>query len=61
MQDDSALSGAPLSDSESSELINRHEQLVTCTACYEWTTYGESCCGMTQCDSECPICEELGY
>ena len=34
----------------------KHDDLVMCKFCGEWTTFGESCCGETACDDECPIC-----
>ena len=51
----------PLTAAERAALIERHEELVICRACREWTSYGDSCCGETSCESECPICLELGY
>lgn len=36
--------------------LERHHSLVMCSDCKEWTTYGEPCCGKTECDTDCPIC-----
>ena len=41
-------------------LINGHSEEVVCSSCHEWTTRGDSCCGMSECDSDCPVCIEAG-
>lgn len=38
--------------------MSRHDELVVCSDCKEWTTYGESCCGCTACDEDCEICND---
>lgn len=48
----------PLTEDEIKYFIDRHEEQVICRACKEWTSFGESCCGETECESECPLCLE---
>jgi hypothetical protein len=43
-------------DAEKARLIRKHHEQVLCPRCHEWTTYGESCCSVTICADECPVC-----
>ena len=36
-----------------------HFELVVCKGCKEWTTFGDSCCGYTECEEGCPFCAEV--
>lgn len=51
----------PLTAQEIGRLVERHHEQVMCSSCKEWTEFGESCCGQTQCESDCPVCIEEGY
>lgn len=55
---DVAEAAEPLTESEIKHLIEQHNEIVICRSCKEWTSYGLSCCGETECESECPICLE---
>lgn len=44
---------------EDLRLRERHDELVICRSCKEWTTFGESCCSVTQCEDGCPACAEI--
>lgn len=48
-----------LTDGDMKQLTERHYEEVMCRECKEWTMYGESCCGATQCESVCPVCKEV--
>lgn len=50
-----------LTEKEKQQLTERHHEQVMCSSCKEWTEYGEACCGMTECESQCPVCIEQGY
>lgn len=50
-----------LTESEVKQLTERHHELVVCRSCREWTSFGESCCGVTECESCCPVCIEEGF
>lgn len=50
-----------LTEAEIKELTERHHELVMCRSCREWTSFGESCCGETQCEEVCPVCIEEGF
>jgi ferredoxin len=52
---------APLTDEENKFFTARHHEEVMCSECKEWTEFGNSCCGMTECESECPVCIEEGF
>lgn len=47
-----------LDQADLDRLAERHHEQVVCTRCHEWTEYGESCCGRTECEPGCPECEE---
>jgi hypothetical protein len=49
---------ARLSEADAKYYRDRHHELVMCADCKEWTEFGDSCCGATQCEEECPICSE---
>ena len=50
-----------LDEDDLKRLRDQHHELVRCSKCHEMTEYGESCCGATECESECPRCIEEGY
>lgn len=47
-----------LTQKEVDELTEKHHEQVMCSACKEWTEFGESCCGKTECSEECPVCND---
>jgi hypothetical protein len=48
-----------LSQTVLEKLIVQHYAKVECPECKRQTTFGESCCGQTECDLACPVCRKL--